>query len=75
MYSKNIIIELDKIPGDPRFKDEAVSARTLAEQQDEFDWISAELFEEQERYMKEFGMEKIWYMQWGNTQSTRESNY
>ena len=23
-------------------------------------------FDEHERYMKEFGMEKIWYMQWGN---------
>ena len=59
--------QLDLIlPGDPRFKDEAVGLRTLAEQQDEFDWICAELFEEQDYYLKHYGMEKIWYLQWGN---------
>ena len=59
--------QLDLIlPGDPRFKDEAVGLRTLSEQQDEFDERCAELFEEQDYYTKNYGMEKIWYMQWGN---------
>lgn len=51
--------QLDLIlPGDPRFKDEAVGLRTLAEQQDEFDERCAELFEEQDYYTKNYGMEK-----------------
>ena len=59
--------QLDLIlPGDPRFKDEAVGLRTLAEQQDELDERCAELFEEQDYYTKNYGMEKIWYLQWGN---------
>jgi hypothetical protein len=59
--------QLDLIlPGDPRFKDEAVTGRTLAEQQEEFDDYCAPLFEDHDYYLKNYGMEKIWYMQWGN---------
>ena len=54
------------LPGDPRFKDEAVTLRTLAEQQDTFDDLTSELFEEQDYYLKHSGWDKIGYMQWGN---------
>jgi len=59
--------QLDLIlPGDPRFKDEAVALRTLAEQWESFDYITEALFDEHDYYVKHYGMEKIWYMQWGN---------
>lgn len=59
--------QLDLIlPGDPRFKDESVKTRTLAEQWDEFDDRCASLFTTHDMYLKESGFEKIWYMQWGN---------
>jgi hypothetical protein len=54
------------LPGDPRFKDEAVRSRTLAEQQDIFEEKCAELLDEHNTYVDDCGMEKIWYMQWGN---------
>ena len=54
------------VPGDPRFKDKSVRSRTLAEQQDEFEERTAELLQEHQRYIMEYGMEKIWYIQWGN---------
>ncbi len=53
------------LPGDPRYKDEAVRKRTLADQQDEFEEKCNELLEEQNRYLR-CGLEKIWYIQWGN---------
>lgn len=59
--------QLDLIlPGDPRFKDESVKTRTLADQWEEFDERTQELFDTHDLYMSESGMEKIWYMQWGN---------
>jgi len=59
--------QLDLIlPGDPRFKDESVTSRTLGEQRDEFDERCAELFEEHDYYMKHYGWEKIGYALWGN---------
>lgn len=59
--------QLDLIlPGDPRFKHESVRLDTKAEQMDEFDEFWEELFEEQHRYKTKFGMDKIWYEQWGN---------
>lgn len=59
--------QLDLIlPGDPRFKHESVRLDTKAEQMDEFDEFFKELFDEQKRYNEKFGMDKIWYEQWGN---------
>jgi len=54
------------VPGDPRFKDKSVRLRTLAEQQEEFEERCVELFDEHEYYLKHYGMEKIWYAQYGN---------
>lgn len=56
------------LPGDPRFKDEAVRERTLADQQDEFERLTKPLFEEHNRLKnrRKNPMDKIWYMQWGN---------
>jgi hypothetical protein len=54
------------LPGDPRFKDEAVRGRTLADQQDEFERLTEPLFNEHKRFQSRYGMDKIWYMQWGN---------
>jgi len=53
------------LPGDPRYKDESVKLKTLADQQNEFEEITAELLHEQQRYVCK-GNEKIWYIQWGN---------
>lgn len=65
--------QLDLIlPGDPRFKDEAVGLRTLAEQQDEFDERCAELFDEQDYYLKHFGMEKYGIYNGGITNTNQE---
>lgn len=59
--------QLDLIlPGDPRFKSESVSMITKGEQMEQFDEFFRELFNEQDRYKQDFGMEKIWYEQWGN---------
>ena len=59
--------QLDLIlPGDPRFKDEAVTLRTLGEQRDEFDERCEELFKENDYYLKHYGWEKILYSMWGN---------
>ena len=54
------------LPGDPRFKDESVRTRTLADQQDEFEERCSELFTEHNYYLKHYGMPKIMYCQWGN---------
>ena len=59
--------QLDLIlPKDPRFKDESVRLATKAEQMNEFDDFFEELFKEQQYYKDNYGMEKIWYEQWGN---------
>ena len=59
--------QLDLIlPGDPRFKQESVRINTKAEQQNFFDDFWQELFEQQADYKDNFGMDKIWYEQWGN---------
>ncbi len=61
--------QLDLIlPGDPRWKAESVESlmSTKAEQMNFFDDFWKELFEEQIIYKKSFGMDKIWYEQWGN---------
>jgi len=59
--------QLDLIlPGDPRFKYESVRLQTKAQQMDEFDDFFEPLFKEQEYYKKHYGMDKIWYEQWGN---------
>ena len=54
------------LPGDPRFKDESVRSRTLAEQQNEFEDRCAELLDTHDYYLKKSNLEKIWYIQWGN---------
>lgn len=54
------------LPPDPRFKDESVKLKTMALQKDEFEERCKDLFIEQKRYQRESGMDKIWYMQWGN---------
>ena len=54
------------LPGDPRFKDSSVKQRTLADQQDEFEYRCGELFKEHWRFLDKSKMEKIWYLQWGN---------
>ena len=54
------------LPGDPRFKDESVTLQTLADQQNEFEEITADLLLEHQKYMSKGVMEKIWYIQWGN---------
>ena len=59
--------QLDLIlPGDPRFKSESVRLDTKASQMNFFDGFFKELFEEHARYKQDFGMDKIWYEQWGN---------
>ena len=59
--------QLDLIlPGDKRFKDESVRLATKSEQMDSFDSFFEDLFEEQERFKTKYGMDKIWYEQWGN---------
>ena len=59
--------QLDLIlPGDPRFKDESVRLRTVGKQMDAFDDMFEPLFKEQERFHEKYGMDKIWYEQWGN---------
>ena len=54
------------LPGDPRYKMEAVKYNTLAEQQNEFEELTADLLLEHQRFITDLGMEKIWYLQWGN---------
>lgn len=59
--------QLDLIlPGDPRFKYESVRMQTKSEQMDRFDEFWKDLFEEHQRYKSKFGIDKIWYEQWGN---------
>ena len=59
--------QLDLIlPGDPRFKKESVRLATKSEQMDSFDEFFKDLFKEQKDYKEKYGMEKIWYEQWGN---------
>ena len=59
--------QLDLIlPGDKRFKDESVRMNTKSEQMNEFDEFFEELWDEQKRFKTKFGMDKIWYEQWGN---------
>jgi len=59
--------QLDLIlPGDPRFKDEAVTKRTLGEQRQEFNDRCLELFKEHEYFIKNYGWEKIICSLWGN---------
>jgi len=53
------------LPGDPRYKMESVKLNTLAEQQNEFEELSADLLHEHQKYIVR-GQEKIWYIQWGN---------
>ena len=59
--------QLDLIlPKDPRFKDESVRMTTKSQQMDAFDLFFEELWDEQQRFKSKYGMEKIWYEQWGN---------
>ena len=52
--------------GDPRYEPESVAINTLTEQQDKFDELCSELFEEQLKFKKIYGCEKVWGMLWGN---------
>ena len=40
--------------------------QTKAEQMDKFDEFWGELFKEHNRYKSKYGIDKIWYEQWGN---------
>lgn len=52
--------------GDPRYEVESVRINTMAEQIDKFDTLIRPLLLEQERFKKEYGVDKIWGMLWGN---------